>query len=151
MPKVSLADRNAMLAFTATQLPANKTVQLEFNLLDNKTGNNIQHTTYLIVVSHENQILFTETVHSHIGHIHMEFVPSTIEPYRMNPNFDTLSASYIADYSRPIKVIGNIFSRHNYTVSLEVTGVDFDNVFLPTPLGLNSLFPFTVSLDSQSL
>ena len=144
MPMVSLGDRNAMLAFIATQLPATKNVQLEFNLLDNKTGNNIQHTTYLVIVSHENQRLFTETVHSHNGHILMEFVPSTIEPYRMNANFDTLSASYIADYSGPIKVIGNIFSPGNYTVSLEVTGVDFDNLFLPTPLK----FEFPVSIYS---
>lgn len=57
MPMVSLDDRNAMLAFTATQLPATRNVQLEFNLLDNKTGNNIQHTTYLITVSHENERL----------------------------------------------------------------------------------------------
>jgi hypothetical protein len=141
---VRLGDRNATLAFTSTQLPATKNVQLEFNLLDNKTGNNIQHTTYLVIVSHENQRLFTETVHSHVGHVLMEFVPSTIEPYRMNANFDTLSASYIADYSGPIKVIGNIFSPGNYTVSLEVTGVDFDNLFLPTPLK----FEFPVSIYS---
>lgn len=141
---VSLGDRNAMLAFTATQLPATKNVQLEFNLLDNKTGNNIQHTTYLVTVSHENQRPFTETVHNHDGHILMEFVPSTIEPYRINANFDTLSAIYIADYSGPIKVIGNIFSLGNYTVSLEVTGVDFDNLFLPTLLK----FEFPVSIYS---
>jgi len=142
MPMVSLGDRNAKLAFTATQLPATKNVQLEFNLLDNKTGNNIQHTTYLVIVSHENQRLFTETVHSHNWHILMEFVPSTIEPYRMNANFDTLSASYFADYSGPIKVIGHIFSPRNYTVSLEVTGVDFDNLFLPTSLKFE--FPLSI-------
>ena len=51
---------------------------------------------------------------------------------------------YIADYSGPIKVIGNIFSPGNYTVSLEVTGVDFDNLFLPTPLK----FEFPVSIFS---
>ena len=144
MPMVSLGDRNAMLAFTSSQLPATKNVQLEFNLLDNKTGNSIQHTTYLVTVSQENQRLFTETVHSHDGHILMEFISSTIEPYRINANFDTLSASYIADYSGPIKVIGNIFSPGNYTVSLEVTGVDFDNLFLPAPLK----FEFPVSISS---
>ena len=144
MPMASLGDRNATLAFTATQLPANKNVQMEFNLLDNKTGNNIQHTTYLVTVSHQNQRLFTETVHSHDGHILMEFIPSRIEPYRMNANFDTLSASYIAEYGGPIKVIGNVFSPGNYTVLLEVTGVDFDNLFLPTPLK----FEFPVSIYS---
>jgi hypothetical protein len=74
----------------------------------------------------------------------MEFVPSIIEPYRINANFDTLSASYMADYSAPIKVIGNIFSPGNYTVTLEVTGVDFDNLFLPVPLK----FKFPVSINS---
>ena len=64
----------------------------------------------------------------------------------MNANFDTLSANYIADYSGPIKVIGNIFSSGNYTVSLEVTGVDFDNVFLPTPLKFE--FSFHLQLVS---
>ena len=73
----------------------------------------------------------------------MEFVRSTAEPYHINANFDPLSAAYISDYSGPIKVIGNIFTPGNYTVSLEVTGVDFDNLFLPTPLK----FEFPVSIN----
>lgn len=78
------------------------------------------------------------------GPIVTVFVPSTMEPYRIIANFDTLSASYMADYSGPIKVIGNIFSLSNYTVTLEVTGVDFDNLFLPVPLK----FEFPVSINS---
>lgn len=144
MPMVSLGDRNAMLDFKTTQLQANNNVQLDFTLMDNKAGSNIQHTTFLVTITGENQRLFTETVHSHDGHILMEFVPSIVEPYRINANFDTLSASYIAAYGGPIKVIGNIFSPGSYTVSLEVTGVDFDNLFLPTPLE----FEFPVSISS---
>jgi hypothetical protein len=144
MPMVNLGDRNAMLDFNSTQFPKTNNVQLDFTLMDNKTGSNILHTTYLVTISNESQRLFTETVHSHDGHILMEFVPSLIEPYKINANFDTLSASYIADYSGPIKVIGNIFSPGNYTVSLEVTGVDFDNLFLPTTLE----FEFPVSINS---
>ena len=143
MPMVTIGDRNAMLALTATQVPTNNNVNLDFTLLDNKTGNNIQHTTYLVTISNANQRLFTETVHSHDGHILMEFVPSTIDPYRINANFDTLSASYVADFSSPIKVIGKIFSPGNYMVSLEVTGIDFDNLFLPSPLK----FEFPVSIN----
>ncbi len=143
MPMVTIGDRNAMLAFKAAQVPPNKNVNLDFTLLDNKTGNNIQHTTFLVTISNSNQRLFTETVHSHDGHILMEFVPSTIDPYRVNANFDTLSASYVADFSGPIKVIGKIFSPANYTVSLEVTGVDFDNLFLPSPLKFE--FPVLIS------
>lgn len=61
-----------------------------------------------------------------------------MEPYRINANFDTLSANYMADYSGPIEVIGNIFSLSNYTVTLEVTGVDFVNLFLLVPLKFES-------------
>jgi hypothetical protein len=81
MPMVTIGDRNAMLAFNAAQVPTNKNVNFYFTLLDNKTGNNIQHTTYLVTISNANQRLFTETVHSHDGHMLMEFVPSTIDPY----------------------------------------------------------------------
>ncbi|MDW0183568.1 MAG: hypothetical protein QOK91_10930 [Nitrososphaeraceae archaeon] len=142
MPMVTIGDRNAMLALTATQVPTNNNVNLDFTL-DNKTGDNIQHTTYFVTISNANQRLFTETVHSHGGHILMEFVPSTIDTYRVNANFDTLSVSYVADFSGPIKVIGKIFSPENYTVSLEVTGVDFDNLFLASPLKFE--FPVFIS------
>ncbi|MDW0170167.1 MAG: hypothetical protein QOK79_11595 [Nitrososphaeraceae archaeon] len=69
--------------------------------------------------------------------------PPTIDTYRVNANFDTLSVSYVADFSGPIKVIGKIFSPENYTVSLEVTGVDFDNLFLASPLKFE--FPVFIS------
>jgi len=39
----------------------------------------------------------------------------------------------MADYGGPIKVMGNIFSPRNYTITLEVIGVDFDNLFLQVP------------------
>ncbi|MDW3644599.1 MAG: hypothetical protein QN819_07175 [Nitrososphaeraceae archaeon] len=143
MPMATIGDRIAMLAFKSAQVPTNKNVNLDFTLLDNKTGDNIQHTTYFVTISNANQRLFTETVHSHGGHILMEFVPSTIDRYRVNANFDTLSVSYVADFSGPIKVIGKIFSPENYTVSLEVTGVDFDNLFLASPLKFE--FPVFIS------
>jgi hypothetical protein len=73
----------------------------------------------------------------------MEFVPSTIDPYRINANFETLSPSYIADFSGPIKVISNIFSAGKYAVSLEVTSVDIDNLFLPIPLKYE--FPLSIN------
>lgn len=80
MPMVTIGDRNAMLAFNAAQVPTNKNVNLDFTLLDNKTGKTY-NTTYLVTISNANQRLFTETVHSHDGHLLMEFVPSTIETF----------------------------------------------------------------------
>lgn len=58
-------------------------------------------------------------------------------------HFETLPASYVADFSGPIKATGKIFSPGNYTVSLGVTGVDFDNLFLPSQLKFE--FPVLIS------
>jgi hypothetical protein len=71
-------------------------------------------------------------------------VPSIVEPYRINANFDTLSASRMADYIGPNKVVGNIFSLSNYAVILDVTAVDFVNLFFPVPLK----FEFPISINS---
>jgi hypothetical protein len=58
-------------------------------------------------------------------------------------NFDGLSASYISKFGSPIKINGPLFATPgNYSISLEVTGVDFDNLFLPEPLK----FDFSVPL-----
>jgi hypothetical protein len=111
MAKVTIGDRNAMLAFNAAQVPTNKNDNLDFTLLDNKTGNNIQHTTYLVTISNANQRLFTEIVHSHDGQILMEFVPSTIDLYRVNANFDTILASYVADFSVQSRLLVKFFLR----------------------------------------
>jgi hypothetical protein len=100
-----------MLAFNAAQVPTNKNDNLDFTLLDNKTGNNIQHTTYLVTISNANQRLFTEIVHSHDGQILMEFVPSTIDLYRVNANFDTILASYVADFSVQSRLLVKFFLR----------------------------------------
>ncbi|MDW0256990.1 MAG: hypothetical protein QN732_11690 [Nitrososphaeraceae archaeon] len=51
MPMATIGDRIAMLAFKSAQVPTNKNVNLDFTLLDNKTGDNIQHTTYLVSIS----------------------------------------------------------------------------------------------------
>jgi hypothetical protein len=72
------------------------------------------------------------------------FVPSIVEPHRINANFDTLSASRMADYIGPNKVVGNIFSLSIYTVTLDVTGVVLVNLFLPVPLK----FEFPNSINS---
>jgi hypothetical protein len=137
MPSANLGDRKALLIFKSepSQLISGKNVGFNFNLKDNDTGNNILHVTYLVTLMKEGQRLFTETVHTHDGNMSLLFVPDSTNPYRMNANFDGLSASYISEFGSPIKINGPIFTTPgNYSVLLEVTGVDFDNLFLPEPL-----------------
>ena len=137
MPSANLGDRKALLIFKSepSQLISGKNVGFNFNLKDNDTGNNILHVTYLVTLMKEGQRLFTETVHTHDGKMSLLFVPDGTNPYRMNANFDGLSASYISEFGSPIKINGPMFmTPGNYSVLLEVTGVDFDNLFLPEPL-----------------
>jgi len=144
MPSANLGDRKTVLAFHTepAQPLAGKNIALGFKLTDNKTGNNIQHVTYLVTVKKDEKRLFTETLHTHDGNMKILFVPDGTTPYKINANFDGLSASYISDFGSPIKINGPIFSTPgNYSVSLEVTGVDFDNLFLPTPLKFDFNIP----------
>ncbi len=144
MLAAKLGDRKAVIVFDTepSQLAAGKNIDFNFKLTDNKTGNNIPHETYLISVIKEEKRLFTETLHTHDGNMKVLFVPDGTSPYKINANFDGLSASYVSDFGSPIKVNGQIFSTPgNYSVSLEVTGVDFDNLFLPTPLKFDFNIP----------
>jgi hypothetical protein len=123
-------------------LISGKNVGFNFNLKDNKTGNNIPHVTYLVTLMKDGQRLFTETVHTHDGNMRILFVPDSTNPYKVSANFDGLSASYVSEFWSPIKVNGPVFATAgNYSVSLEVTGVDFDNLFLPEPLEFDFNMP----------
>jgi hypothetical protein len=137
LPSAALGDRKALLNFTTepSRLESGKNIGFNFNLKDNNTGNNIPHVTYLVTLMKDGIRLFTESVHTHDGNIKLLFVPDSSNPYKLSANFDGLSASYISEFGSPIKVNGPLFSMAgNYSVSLEVTGVDFDNLFLPNPL-----------------
>lgn len=137
MPKANIGNRQAVLIFATEppQIIAGTNAGINFNLKDNNTGNNIPHVTYLVTLTNDGQRLFTETLHTHDGNLKLLFVPDGTNPYKMSANFDVLSASYVSEFGSPIKVNGPLFATTgNYSLSLEVTGVDFDNIFLPEPL-----------------
>jgi hypothetical protein len=104
--------------------------------MDNKTGNNIQHVTYIVsIYNQENTNRFTANLHGHDGEIKLEFLNTGQEEYNIHANYDTLAASYVSDFGSPIKISGSVFSDPgNYRVVTEITGIDFDNTFLPEPI-----------------
>ena len=147
MPAATLGNRQAILVFNLdpVQPQANTDLKFDFTLLDNTTGLNIPHVTYLVSIKQNDTRLFTETLHSHDGNMKVVFTPSDSPNYKINANFDGLAASYVSDFGGSIKIDGgNIFSKPgNYTAILEVTGVDFDNLFLPEPIP----FEFTIKVN----
>ena len=144
MPTASLDDRQAALMFNIDPSPviAEKNVDFDIKLMDNKTGNNISHVTYLVTITNGGQRIFTESLHTHDGNLKIQFVPPPANPYKINANYGGLSTSYVSDFGNPIKVSGPIFvMRGNYTILFEITGVDFDNVFLPIPIKFDFSIP----------
>ncbi|HET9808010.1 MAG TPA: hypothetical protein VFP49_13995 [Nitrososphaeraceae archaeon] len=137
LPPSIIGDREISLNFNNphTNSATEKNV-INFALVDNKTGNNIPHVTYIVsIYNQENKNKFTANLHGHDGEIKLEFLNTGREGYNINANYDTLSASYISDFGSPIKIDGSVFSDPGkYRVVTEITGIDFDNTFLPKPL-----------------
>jgi hypothetical protein len=136
LPPSIVGDRELFLNFNNPKIDsaAGKTV-INFALVDNKTGNNISHVTYIVSIYNEEKNMFTANLHGHNGEIKLEFHTKAIEGYNVNANYDSLSASYVSDFGSPIKIDGSVFSHPGkYRVVIEITGIDFDNTFLPEPL-----------------
>ncbi len=137
LPPSIVGDREIILNFNNPEIDsaAEKGI-INFALFDNKTGNNIPHVTYIVgIYNQENKNMFTANLHGHNGEIKLEFHNKGIEGYNINANYDSLSASYVSDFGSPIKIDGSVFSvPGKYRVVTEITGIDFDNTFLPEPL-----------------
>ena len=136
LPSSIVGDRELFLNFNNPKIDsaAGKAV-INFALVDNKTGNNISHVTYIVSIYNEEKNMFTANLHGHNGEIKLEFHNKAIEGYNINANYDSLSASYVSDFGSPIKIDGSVFSvPGKYRVVTEITGIDFDNTFLPEPL-----------------
>jgi len=137
LPPSIIGDREISLNFNNPQInSATEKNLINFALVDNKTGNNIPHVTYIVsIYNQENKNAFTANLHGHDGEIKLEFLNTGFEGYNIHANYDTLAASYVSDFGSPIKIDGSIFSDPGkYRVVTEITGIDFDNTFLPEPL-----------------
>ena len=136
LPPSVIGDRDIFLKFENPEFKATEPGNLNFALMDNKTGNNIPHVTYVIsVYDSQNKNLMIENFHGHNGEINLKFINKDMDRYRVSANYDTLAASYVSDFGGPIKIEGSIFNNvGDYKLIAEITGLDFDNTFLPTPL-----------------
>ena len=146
LPPSAIGDRKPSLDFQATpQMPSpGDKVTLAYSFMDQGTGNPIQHTTYLLTINGvDGRKVFSEVMHGHDGKINLQFRPnSNSERYKVNANYDNLAASYVADYGGSIIVDGPVFSTAGiYKIAIEVTGIDYDNTFLDSPIVYNYSLP----------
>ncbi|MGZ5510062.1 MAG: hypothetical protein ACXWFC_06250 [Nitrososphaeraceae archaeon] len=137
LPPSIIGDRQIFLNFDNPKLdPATEKNVIKLILIDNRTGNNIPHVTFIVsIYDREDKNKFTANLHGHNGEIRLEFLNKGSEEYNIHANYDTLAASYVSDFGSPIKIDGSVFSEPGkYKVITEITGIDFDNTFLPEPL-----------------
>lgn len=153
LPPSSLGDRKAFLNIAADPEIASvsERIGLSYTFLDEATGKAIPHVTYVVGIndSMANSV-FSEVVHGHDGKVDLQFRPSDAKPYRVNANFDNLAASYVSDFGSPIIIDGAVLSEPgSYKAIIEVTGVDFDNTFLPEPIKYEFNFSVLQKQPSQ--
>lgn len=148
LPTASIGDRQLALDFTTTPaapLPGDQ-IDMNLSLIDKNTGKNTAHVSYTVAIAREDgKRVFSEVVHGHEGKVSIRFInDASAQTYRVSANYDNLAASYVSDFGSPIKVQGPVFSTAgNYKVAIEVTGIDFDNTFLPEPLKYDFVLPLT--------
>jgi hypothetical protein len=148
LPTANIGNRQLALDFTtspATALPA-QPIDINLSLIDKNTDKNVSHVSYTVIITNgEGKQVFSEVVHGHEGKVNMRFInDASLETYRVSANYDNLAASYVSDFGSPIKVQGQVFSTSgDYKVAVEVTGIDFDNTFLPEPLKYSFVLPIT--------
>ncbi|HET8792940.1 MAG TPA: hypothetical protein VFM31_04030 [Nitrososphaeraceae archaeon] len=137
LPPSIIGDRQIFLNFDNPKLDGTTEKNIiNLALIDNRTGNNIPHVTFIVsIYDREDKNKFTANLHGHNGEIRLEFLNKGSEEYTIHANYDTLAASYVSDFGSPIKIDGSIFNQPGkYKVITEITGIDFDNTFLPEPL-----------------
>ncbi|AIF83115.1 hypothetical protein NTE_01042 [Candidatus Nitrososphaera evergladensis SR1] len=148
LPTANIGDRQLALDFTTTPaapLPGDQ-IDMDLSLIDKNTGKNAPHVSYTVIITKDDGTqVFSEVVHGHEGKVSIRFInDASAQTYRVSANYDNLAASYVSDFGSPIKVQGQVFSTaSNYKVAIEVTGIDFDNTFLPEPLKYDFVLPLT--------
>jgi hypothetical protein len=104
-------------------------------LIDEKTGQIIQHVTYRITISSDDQLKLSEFFHSHIGNLTILAQNSDSSYLTVGGTFDVLTNAVVPDPSGKIVVKGPLFSEvGEYDLDVEVTTIDNDKTDLQVPL-----------------
>jgi hypothetical protein len=136
LPPSNIGGREVFLSFNAPPIAdLSEEIDMSYSFVDKATGNNVNHVTYFLTISDpQGNQTFSEVLHGHDGTVRLKFRPGEGQ-YRVNANYDNLAASYVPDPAGLITVTGPVFAKQgNYTVNIEVNGIDYDNTFLPEPI-----------------
>ncbi len=109
--------------------------QLKMSLVDPNSGEKIQHVTYRITVSKDNQTKLSEFLHSHIGDLAISSRNINSSDIRVEGTFDPLTNAITPDPSGTIVITGPLFSEAGlYRIGIEITTINNDKTVLSSPL-----------------
>jgi hypothetical protein len=137
-PLATIGDRNIKMNFVTepTIIVAGQQSQLKMSLIDANTGGKIQHVTYRITISKDNQTKISDFFHSHTGDLSLSSRNTNTPPtINVEGTFDDLTNAIIPDPSGTIEVAGPLFSDVGiYKADIEITTLDNDKTDLSVPL-----------------
>ncbi len=109
---------------------------LLFRWFDANTNQTIQHTTFLVAVTKQNQLLMQAIFHSHTGILKLKIIPSS-DPKKWSINSTSQpfidSTMYVQNDEGPIDVTAPILGEGGlYHIYMSLITIDNDqNIFLP--------------------
>ena len=136
-PMAMIGDRSISmdLVIEPVSLASGQDVHLKMNLIDEKTGQTIQHVTYRITISKDAQLKLSEFFHSHTGDLTIMVRNSDSSYMAVGGTFDVLTNAIVPDPSGKIVISGPIFSKPGkYDLDVEITTIDNDKTDLQIPL-----------------
>lgn len=136
-PLAALGDRNIKMSFIVepTVISPSQDAQIKMSLTDEKTGEKVQHVTYRVTLSKNDQIKISDFFHSHLGDLTIVSKNTNSPDTSVEGTFDVLTNAVTSDPSGTIGIAGPTFSEAGlYKADIEITTIDNDKTDLPNPL-----------------
>ena len=136
-PLAAIGDRNIKMNLISepATIVSGQNSQLKMSLTDLNSGKKIQHVTYRITISKDNQTKVSDFFHSHTGDLTISSRNLNSANIGVEGTFDTLTNAIIPDPSGKIEVTGPLFSEPgSYRVDAEIITIDNDKTDLSNPL-----------------
>jgi hypothetical protein len=136
-PLAAVGDRNIKMNLISepTTIVSGQSSQLKMSLTDLNSGKKIQHVTYRITISKDNQTKVSDFFHSHNGDLAISSRNANSADIGVEGTFDTLTNAIIPDPSGKIEVTGPLFYEPgSYRADAEIITIDNDKTDLSTPI-----------------
>lgn len=137
-PLIYTADgRNFKLYFNTNpiSISSGQKSQLDLSLIDSDSAIKIQHVTYHITITKDDQVRISNFFHSHIGNLTISIPNNNSSSINIEGNFDPLTNAFVPDPSGTIEISGPLFFQAGmYKINIEITTIDNDKTVLPVPL-----------------